>query len=210
MLSIKVLTSNLLNKHFEAFINGDKDAIVELIENFQVGMVTLSEFLFAQTKIMIRKKNLEKRQLQTSQIIDFATIDISASSSSIPLISKPIEETKTPDKEDQQQSYVTKDHELKPHQLQLLRNIIQLFASENHFIDSIMKKILSQSYNGKNQIQLYEWLIHPKWELNEDTCRLDVVLNEHNWQYKFEFQGVSSFPQVTLENERSLYWLSWE
>lgn len=214
VLSIRVLISSMLNQHFQAYIDGDRDAIDELSKKFQTAMVTLSEFLFAQTKITIRRKCIEK-QLQTSECLDVETGNISITLKGIPLISKTADESVDiesqqvhQNQQQHQQEQEMNHQELKPYQLKLLKNLIQIFASENRFLENLMLQLRVQGYQATRQPP-YEWYIHAMYKLDEETCELDVCFNKHTWQYQFQYQGVSQCPQLTVENERNLYWLSW-
>ena len=194
-LSLKIVVSTLLSESFKAFVEGDNNALESFSMKLSAVIVSLSEFLLAQTKITIHKKNLEKTDLADDDVLDLENLDISTSNS-----------VGTIKKKERELTIVETDYNLKPFQRLLIKSLIQYFSDERCFVKKLIETI-SIGYDLQVRYP-FEWLIHPMYVFREDTCVLDVCFNENVWEYGHEFHSVKEDCVLTPENERSLFWLA--
>ena len=203
LLSIKVMTSTLIIQHFESYCRGEKDQLDLLIEKLTNGIISLSEFLFAQTRINIRKKNVVVNESSSLDgELDLNSLDISASLENQTNAAGRNENEKSAPR----YSDNIKDYQLKYYHVQLLKNLIQYFSNEKYFLTNL-KKVLQLGYN-LSQRYPYEFNVHPRYSTAESLQNVTLQIGNIQIEYNFEYQGVSNFVSIPLEHERSLHRLA--
>lgn len=188
-LSLKYVTSKLIQKHLELYKEGDRKSFGNLHEKLNAIIITLSDFLLAQVKIRIHKKNIGKNPLEE---YDLENLDIIASVHTDGDILE--EET----------SVNEIDCHLQIWQVSLLRNLIHYFCNERVFIENILKEFKKGS---DKMCTPMEWYFHPKYTMNEENCTMNVSIKDCCFEYEYEFQGSTKEYYVTPMHSRSLYWV---
>ena len=223
-VSIKLMMSTLLSESFDHYVQGDKSALDRLVANLNNTVVALSKFLFDQTKVKIRRKNLSSRgdgydcTTRGSDDVN-SSLDIAASLVQTPTplqvqSSKMTAPSRSGDGGNI--DYGDKDYNLRPHQTKMIRNFVQILMGEVHFVQEL-KQTLELGYNLKQRLP-FEWHIHPRFVLCEDNAdpvevssrqglpSVQVLLGQHAVDYAFQFQGVTNFvASVFLAHERALH-----
>lgn len=222
-LSIKLMMSTLLTESFEDYVQGNKGALDALTKNLNSTVAALSEFLFAQTKIKIRKRNLSRggastgmsdndtknlrvsRGLKTKVTnVEIGSIDIAASLKQTPTPLQRASRTPTAslfeDNNDSGDALnktnigCDKDYQMRPYQMKLIRNLIQLFMEEVHFIEELQNS-LELGYDLKQRLP-FEWNIHPRYVLREENGESRVF-------YRFYLYILFSLPKHYYKNTKS-------
>ncbi|XP_057302207.1 uncharacterized protein LOC130636487 isoform X2 [Hydractinia symbiolongicarpus] len=195
MLSMKVTISSLLNNYFQSYINGNESSLSSCCEKLNAIIVSLSDFLLAQTTIKLQKKNAEMKNCADDIPLNLESLDISLS----PVESEYKETDSTLERTE------TENVNLDVYQIHIIKSLIQYFSNERNFIKNLIH-VVFLDLEGDMRIP-FEWSIHPFYKFNNTSCMLDVELGDTSWNYEFEFQSVSHC-HTELENEKSLYWLA--
>lgn len=195
ILSMKVTMSSLLNNYFQSYINGNESSLSSCCEKLNAVIVSLSDFLLAQTTIKVQKKNAEIRNCADDIPLNLESFDISLS----PIEREYNEADKTLERTEPDSV------NLDIYQIHIITNLIQYFSNERNFIKNLIH-VVFPGLEGDIRIP-FEWSIHPFYKFDNTSCMLDVELGDTSLNYEFEFQSVSHC-HTELENEKSLYWLA--
>ena len=188
-LSLKYVTSKLIQKHWELYKEGDRKSFGNLHKKLNSIITTLSDFLLAQVKIRIHKKNNAKNLLEE---YDFQNLDIIASVHA------------DGDKLEKETSVNEIDCHLHMWQVNLLRNLIHYFCNERVFIKNILKEF---EKGFDKTCTPMDWYFHPKYAMNTENCTMNVSIKDCCFGYEYEFQGSMKEYYVTPMHSRSLYWV---
>lgn len=181
------MMSTLLTECFDDYVQGDKGALDSLINKLNTTVAALSEFLFAQTKIKIRRKNLSSRggddggskddnDVVTTSLGDGGNLDIAASLIQTPTPLQVLAITpdggRTAGKGDEEgiENHYhgsDKDYKLQSYQTKMIRNFVHLFMGEVHFVQQL-KRTLELGYNLTQRLP-FEWHIHPRFVLHKTS-----------------------------------------
>lgn len=185
-ISIKLMMSTLLTECFDDYVQGDKSALNSLINKLNSTVEALSEFLFAQTKIKIRRKNLTSRgggddngcsspddkkdnEVVRTRIGD-VNLNIAASLMQTPTplqVLTPVGNRENDEKGSGDYHGSDTDYKLLPYQTKMIRNFVHLFMGEVHFVQKL-KCTLELGYNLTQRLP-FEWHIHPRFVLHKTS-----------------------------------------